>query len=379
MKRVLVFSAPFSGHLNVLKDFIAQYRERFEFKLVVTGWRNIPAQVDGAGCESVVLAEQDLLETDPIAWTADRVRALLPDCRRIAEEFRPDLIIYDFFSVEGREVGRSLGVPYWCSVPAMIGPFDGAGRRYLAERGIADPEAEMLSDGLFLPGELNLVWSYPSLVPDGWHDGRRGEYAFVGRVQTPKPAKEKPRGRKPRIYFSLGTVVMDNLWNRRPDVRESLRVFVGELARLWASRPYEVVFVTQGKEVLKSYPGNWRVLERADQAEELDAADVFVTHGGNNSFVEAVLSRTPLAVIPFFGDQPLVARRVEEIGIGIRLVGDIDISTHAEKSFVGPELARRTDAAVARILDDDGFRRRLADLPLERVDVGDLIDERLTK
>jgi len=376
MRRILVFSAPFSGHLNVLKAFISRYRERFNFKLVVTGWRNIPASIADAGCETVVLGASDLAETDPIAWTAGRVRELLPDCLKIAEEFNPDLVIYDFFSLEGREVGKALGIPYWSSIPAMIGPFTDEGRRYLAIRGINDTEAEMVSDGLHFSGELNLVWSYASVVPQNFHEGRQGEYAFVGSPHEHLLCIRKPHGRNPRIYFSFGTVVMDNLWNRRPDVRERLQAFVQELAGLWGGGPYEVVFVTQGKEVLPSYPANWRVVAKADQMKELAEAEVFVTHGGNNGFVESVLNRTPLAVIPFFGDQPLVARQVEALGLGIRLVGDIDIDTHAEKTFVGPELAHKLDEAVKTIIGDDGFRRRIAALALDHDDVGDLIDQK---
>lgn len=378
MKRILVFSAPFSGHLNVLKEFIARYGARFEFKLVVTGWRNIPAAVADVGFAAVVLAAGDLAETDPIAWTADRVRTLLPECLKIAAEFRPDLIVYDFFSLEGRAVGRALGIPCWSSVPAMIGPFTDEGRRYLAAHGIEEAGAEMVSDGLHFPGELNLVWSYASLVPKNFHEGRRGEYVFVGNPHERLLRRKEPRRGDPRIYFSLGTVVLDNLWNRRPDVRERLRSFVRELAGLWGGKPYRVVFVTQGKEILDSYPTNWRIVAHADQMKELAEADVFVTHGGNNSFTEAVLNRTPLAVIPFFGDQPLVARQAEALGLGLRLVGDIDIDTHAAKTFVGPELAHRLDAAVETILGDSGFLRRLAALPLDHEDVGDLIERKLS-
>jgi hypothetical protein len=378
MKRVLVFSAPFGGHLNVLKTFISQYRGRFNFKLLVTGWRNIPAAVADAGCATDVLGVSDLMETDPIVWTRGRVRELLPDCLKIAQEFKPDLIIYDFFSLEGREVGMQLGIPYWCSIPAMVGPFTDEGRRYLKDRGIEDLEAEMISDGLHYPGQLNLVWSYAALTPKNFHEGRKGDYAFIGNPNERLIREGRARTGNPRIYISLGTVVMDNLWNRRADVRERLRGFVRELAASWGGKPYEVVFVTQGKEVLASYPGNWCVIDRADQMRELAEADVFVSHGGNNGFVESVLNKVPLVVIPFFGDQPLVARQAEALGIGIRLVGDIDIDTHADKSFVGPELAHEVDAAVARILGDDGYRQRLAALSLEHADVGDLIDKALS-
>ncbi len=45
----------------------------------------------------------------------------------------------------------------------------------------------------------------------------------------------------------------------------------------------------------------------------------FLTHGGLSSLAEAVAVKTPLAVMPFFGDQPSNAHRIEERGIGIRV------------------------------------------------------------
>jgi MGT family glycosyltransferase len=55
------------------------------------------------------------------------------------------------------------------------------------------------------------------------------------------------------------------------------------------------------------------------QLEVLQLADVFVTHGGMNSSSEALYYGVPLVVIPVTGDQPLVAKRVSEVGAGIRL------------------------------------------------------------
>lgn len=55
------------------------------------------------------------------------------------------------------------------------------------------------------------------------------------------------------------------------------------------------------------------------QLEVLQHADVFVTHGGMNSSSEALYYGVPLVVIPVTGDQPLVAKRVNEVEAGIRL------------------------------------------------------------
>jgi len=48
--------------------------------------------------------------------------------------------------------------------------------------------------------------------------------------------------------------------------------------------------------------------------------DLYVTHGGNNSFHEALFTATPIAVAPFFGDQPAIAIAASELGNGVALI-----------------------------------------------------------
>ena len=50
---------------------------------------------------------------------------------------------------------------------------------------------------------------------------------------------------------------------------------------------------------------------------------MIITHGGMNSSSEGLYNGVPLIVVPQFGDQPLVARRVAELGAGIPLIGSV--------------------------------------------------------
>src|SRR3990167_10364735 len=123
--KILIYSPPFSGHLNVLRKMQEEHKEH-DYKLVITGWKNLPVK------DATNLARSTLRETDPALWTFPRTYELLDDSVRMVKEYEPDLIIYDFFSLEGHFAGKMLEIPYWCSIPAMIGPNDKGD--YLAEK-----------------------------------------------------------------------------------------------------------------------------------------------------------------------------------------------------------------------------------------------------
>jgi hypothetical protein len=391
-KKILIYSTPFSGHLNVLKDLISEYGDQYQFHLVITGWNNIVPDIKDVNVSVSSLAKSELQETDPALWTLPRIAELFNDCLKIAEVFQPDIIIYDFFSLEGNLVGKKLSIPYWSSISALMGPFNT--QEYLKEK-LGNPlnqaalhdlsaqdipfdvkELEMISDGLHLPGEKNLVWSYPSLTPNNIMEGRKEKpYIFIGNLRGSKYQK-RVTGKKPVVYMSLGTVVMDNMWNQQPETRSRLIELISHLAELWEDREFDIIFPTFGKRVLESYPNNWHIFEKVNQVEVLSKASVFVTHAGGNSFHEAILQRVPMVAIPFFGDQPLVAQQIEKLGIGINLVKDRNIDTHKNKEFLGKDLAERIDMAVGDILTElDKYQVRFEQIPLNATSFQEVVEE----
>src|SRR3990167_2692173 len=78
-------------------------------------------------------------------------------------------------------------------------------------------QIEMISDGLHIPGQTNLIWSYPALTPTDFMTNRQSSsYNFVGHLDTPMASRMEPETQsRPLVYFSLGTVVMNNLWNQQ--------------------------------------------------------------------------------------------------------------------------------------------------------------------
>lgn len=394
-RKLLILSVPFSGHLNVLKDLIKDSANTFDFKLVITGWTNIHADLTDLNIETEVIAPSELKETDPALWTFPRVLEQLGRCIKIAEDFKPDLILYDFFSIEGYFLGKILNIPYLCSVPALIGPFNN--QAYLIEKlstsknqasiksisekfaiEVNQQEIEMISDGLHMPGQVNIVWSYKNVVPNNFRENRLNvPYVFVGSEKENRKSFTARHNTRPKIYFSFGTVVMNNLWNQQEETREKLIDFMNYFSEICKNRPWDITFVSQDKKVIDAFPDNWKVLKIADQVKELAEADIFITHAGSNGFHEAIVQKTPMIAIPFFGDQPLVAQTIERLELGINLGETPDIDTRKSKSFLNHELADNLDRAISKILNNENFAKTFDQLDLTHTDIVSLLEGKI--
>lgn len=381
-KRILIFTIPNDGHFNILNRLIRDHRSSCDFRLVFTDQRNAPPPLAAAAAPVDIPAAVAGFVNTPASRVFERVAALLPECLRICHAYDPHLVLYDFCALEGHFVGRLSGIPYWCSIPGMVGPF--AHQSYLTENllsttnqraitaienryrlAVRQGDVEVISNCLHLPGQVNLLWSYPTVTPRSFRDNRAAaRYEFVGYLSDGHRTLRAGR-RPPLIYLSFGTEVMDNLWADQPETRVGVRRCVAGLTRLWRPGDVDVVFATQGKPVLDSYPSNWTVRDRVDQQEVLSRADLFVTHGGSNSFHEAVLHRVPMVVVPFFGDQVLVARRAEELGIGLDLGDGDGIARNRSRRHLAADLAPRIAAAAVRLMATDTARRAFDALRLE--------------
>lgn len=110
------------------------------------------------------------------------------------------------------------------------------------------------------------------------------------------------------IYFSLGTLVTADT--------ELINRLLGMLSK---SPNKFIVSKGQMHEHIKMYPNMWGD-KFLDQKAILPKVDLFITHGGHNSIIEAFYYGVPgLIVLPVFADQFDSAQRIEDCGFGIRL------------------------------------------------------------
>ena len=250
----------------------------------------------------------------------------------------PALIVYDTCMVVGPVVGKILGVahvnvsPAHAVVPARAMAalrrdprvatsrecWD-AVRRLRETHGMAEANpfsyVDTVSPFLNLypePLEFLAAEDQAALEP----------LAFFGCL-TPELRERSAGGVFPRqrrggrLYVSFGTVIW---WYFEPAAVAALRT----LSRACADLDVDVVVSLAGHpldaavrdEIARD---NVDVVDEVDQWAALREADVFVTHHGINSTHEAIFQQVPMISYPFFGDQPMLARRCQELGLAVPL------------------------------------------------------------
>ncbi|MBQ0890192.1 oleandomycin glycosyltransferase [Streptomyces sp. RM72] len=278
---------------------------------------------------------------------------LLDELRRI----RPDLIVHDSACLWGAVAARELAVPAVSSfttfafnrhVPSPSRPsrdlLGAAVRRPRSAAGYLrsrvrlhrrfDTRGVPLLDLADIRQPLNLVYTSRAFQPGAETFDR--SFRFVGpsigaRPHDPSFPVDRLRG--PVLYASLGTVFDTRPW--------LLRTLATALAPLGGT-----VVVSTGHTdpaELGSLPANVLALRSVPQPHLLSRTALFVTHGGMNSVNEALYAGVPMLVVPQGADQPLVARRVAELGAGL--------AVRTEDATV-----ERVRGLARRVLEDPGFR-----------------------
>lgn len=196
---------------------------------------------------------------------------------------------------------------------------------------------------MFAPDEaLNIVPLIREFQPDA--DDLDDRYLFVGPSITRRhDGEDFPLDRlteRPVLYLSLGTAVSRGSGSR----------FAETCFEAFGDSQWQVVLST-GKgtapQTLEQVPTNFVVRASVPQLEVLEHADVFVTHGGVNSVMEAVWYGVPMVAIPHTLEQLMIADRAAALGLGLRL----------DPAEVNAAVLRR---AVEDVTADPGYRGRLA-------------------
>ena len=255
---------------------------------------------------------------------------------RSIREWRPELVVCDELDFGAMTAAEAAGVP--CAVVLVIAsgglvrPDDVAEplRRVRARFGLTAERGVPPADLVLSPFPPSFRSPAVPLPPDA---------ILFARAVPPR----RPRGPRPLVYFTLGTVFnreSGDLFERVLDGLEVLDVDV---------------VTTTGREVDPSRfgprPPRIRIERFVDHDEILPRADVVVCHGGSGTVIGALANSVPVLVLPMGADQSLNAERVTALGAGAALD-----ALHARPEHIAD--------AVARLLAD-GPRRAAATVAQE--------------
>jgi MGT family glycosyltransferase len=388
--KFLFYPAPAHGHVNPMLPLFQELVSRGD-EVVVHVTREFEAVVRNTGASIRLLGDHltipATVEGGATGKTMQQLMPLLvglmnrglresPQMAEQARAERADCIVYDPMAMWGRAVAGMLDLP-----KAIFQTSFGLSHSPTMERelkktmkGLPPPRAVLAMLELMWTSEvlhwrhgiprvgmrhafqsvedLNFIPVPRSYQPDAHLFDER--FVFVGPSVLPRNdlgdfPLEQLDG-KPVLLISLGTTPM----NQRPD-------FYKACFEAFRDTRWQVVMAC-GKGVepasLGPVPSNILVRQRVPQLDVLQRARVFITHGGMNSTMEGLWHGVPLAVFPQFGDQPINASRVSELGLGVSLTA---------RDALDPKVLRET---IERLDTEPGYRTRLAGFQSELRDAG---------
>ncbi|HEX5844560.1 MAG TPA: glycosyltransferase [Pseudomonas sp.] len=156
------------------------------------------------------------------------------------------------------------------------------------------------------------------------------------RREAPYVAPQFPRNNEaPLVYLSFGSLGAADV------------AMMKRLIDTAAGLPYRfLINVGAYREQYDSVPDNVYLDSWFPQPAVLRECQLFIHHGGNNSFCEALYFGLPSLIIPYCWDGHDNARRAEEVGVGRYL-----------PRFADPLAA--LPAAIAQLLGDHAMQQRL--------------------
>jgi MGT family glycosyltransferase len=200
---------------------------------------------------------------------------------------------------------------------------------------------QALPPGIFLETSpwLNLLLTPEIVRRERAHSLDPGKFIYLEgcvRREGPFDLPEFPRNEGPLVYLGFGSLgaADTNL------IERMIAVFASLPARF-------IVNVGGFRDAYRAVPDNVYLDAWFPQPSVVAKCDLFIHHGGNNSFCEALYFGVPSLVMPYCWDGHDNGQRAVETGVGLRL---------DRTSWTPEELT----SAVASLLGDQTMRERLA-------------------
>lgn len=270
----------------------------------------------------------------------------------------PELICYDSTNWPARLVARKLGIPAVRTVPHTASNehytlMDAGLARFIADdlaKFVAANDVELdIPSTIEAPEQTSVVF-----VPREWQpfgETFDESFHFVGPVLGSRLDEEWSPARTdlPLVFVSLGSMMSD------ADFYQACLDQFGDGTWQVAMTARDV----ESSEYVDVRP--W-----FPQPAVLKHAEVFISHGGMNSTMEALHQGVPLVVVPLTPEQATNGDRVAELGLGERVDDYAELRAAVERVASSGTIRSSLDRMRAAI-DAGGGAARAADVILSRV------------
>jgi UDP:flavonoid glycosyltransferase YjiC (YdhE family) len=286
-------------------------------------------------------------------FTSPRVVGRVVDSvLKLAEQWRPDVIVHECTEFGGYLAAEVLGIPH---VVVDIGPLEAVVQGLHEE--VIRPGLTALRSRLGLPPEPVtpgvLRCLTVSMTPEQFNHADFDTPLVRYRHEFPERHDEKlpsvftqfPEDR-PIVYLSMGSIgpLSPRFMRRSTEIYEEIFAALAELeCSVIAALP------SQYEPIFHSLPPHVHTMPWVPQSLVLEHVDLFITHGGLNSIRDTIAGGVPQVLLPFFADHPGNALRCEQLGTGIR----IDPTTVT---------AAQVLSACERVLADPSYRQATEEL-----------------
>jgi len=355
MARVVVFTDPGAPGIRPPLEIFAELARRGE-QLIIYAGATYRDAVEAAGATyrgyHGIGREGPARQADGMARRMDIAERVLPEVLEALRADLPDYLVLDAAAIWGRVAGEVLRLP---TISYRRGPPVG---RDLCDAKMAPEHRESagrldrqygsrtadLAACMECRCDLNLVLLSRVWLADAAE--LDGSYRFVGSCAAdPTDAGESPWSEletDPLIYVSLETAL---------DGGEAL---LRACVEAFGGLPFAVVVrLGQGQERRAAGPAprNFRLVASAPQAQLLERATLAITSGDARTVEECARAGVLQLLYPQDGEQRLMAARVEELGVGLRLQ-DSDLEGGRLRAVAGRVMADPRYCRAAEALRD---------------------------
>ncbi|PSL27077.1 glycosyltransferase [Chitinophaga ginsengisoli] len=243
-------------------------------------------------------------------------RFMLPGVSRIADEFKPDVIVSDCITFAGALCAHLKDIPCVTTTPvppdvtgdAMQSPKIFEWQQSLIKN--LQYELGIYTDEYVIHSrEMNMVFTSKEFA--GSKDPLP-HLKFVGPVKgrpnnTPFDWDRLSRATTPKVFVSLGTLLVD--------IRKE---FFQKLIDAFAGEPLTIVAATDPA-IFPEWPDNFIVQGFVPQSQLMPQMDAVICHGGFNTVNDAFVNGLPMLITPIAYDHFHTASLIENAGCGIKL------------------------------------------------------------